>query len=356
MKYLFLILCFFSVFTYAASVEYRADASLYSEPIAIDAFLDDWQDPDFKSGKYAFAHGLMQLSVQQDQWNLGWLWRYDYILKFSPDMAKLYYQIENDLPLDAESMYELTLHAQYLERIGARIAYDWVPQSNWILTAGVSALYGRHFVDGQFNAFGETNLMPRLADRVQWLNGQLNYYYDQPALKEDELGLGDFRAKEGYGYALDLTLQGEWLEKWYLKFQLEDIFSYMYWDEAPYSQYQATFDQNSRPRINLTGTVATDKSYKQKIPYKISTELLYNIHSEIQLGVSSFSNPFTSLWQMHFLWQPDSLQLGLHFEPQTKSLGVSFRHENIGMKYLTDNLNTNQAHRMEAYLFAQYQW
>ncbi len=63
----------------------------------------------------------------------------------------------------------------------------------------------------------------------------------------------------------------------------------MYWDEAPYSQYQATFDQNSRPRINLTGTVATDKSYKQKIPYKISTELLYNIHSEIQLGVSSFS-------------------------------------------------------------------
>ncbi len=106
----------------------RADASLYSEPIAIDAFLDDWQDPDFKSGKYAFAHGLMQLSVQQDQWNLGWLWRYDYILKFSPDMAKLYYQIENDLPLDAESMYELTLHAQHLERIGARIAYDWVPQ------------------------------------------------------------------------------------------------------------------------------------------------------------------------------------------------------------------------------------
>jgi hypothetical protein len=50
------------------------------------------------------------------------------------------------------------------------------------------------------------------------------------------------------------------------------------------------------------------------------------------------------------------LQWGIHFEPQTHALGLSIQHDYFGVKYIADNLNTNQAKRMGAQLFAQYQW
>ena len=82
---------------------YQVRADVYSEPLSIKSFTDDWSDPNFKSGKNAFAHGLMQLGVKQGAWDLSWIWRYDYLLRFSKDTAKLYYQIKNEKPIDANT-------------------------------------------------------------------------------------------------------------------------------------------------------------------------------------------------------------------------------------------------------------
>ena len=86
-------------------IYYQVQADVYSQPLSIHAFTDDWDDPNFKSGKNAFAHGLMQLGVKQGQWDFSWIWRYDYVLRFSPDTAKLYYQVKNDKLIDANLFY-----------------------------------------------------------------------------------------------------------------------------------------------------------------------------------------------------------------------------------------------------------
>ena len=56
-------------------------------------------------------------------------------------------------------------------------------------------------------------------DRVKWLNGQIDYSYDQPALKEDKMGWNE-RANHGYGFAFDTSLQGTIANHWKVNINL----------------------------------------------------------------------------------------------------------------------------------------
>ncbi|AYA04816.1 hypothetical protein BEN74_07995 [Acinetobacter sp. WCHAc010034] len=76
----------------------------------------------------------------------------------------------------------------------------------------------------------------------------------------------------------------------------------------------------------------------------------------LSFTLSSFSNPYLTLFQLNSYWENDFVKLGVHTEPQTQAYGVSLQHQNVGFKYMADALNTNQAKRMGASLYAQYVW
>ena len=335
-------------------IYYQVQADVYSEPLSIHAFTDDWDAPDFKSGKNAFAHGLMQLGVKQGQWDFSWIWRYDYVLRFSPDTAKLYYQVKNDKLIDANTQYNLQLEAQHVDTVGSRFAYTWQLSPNWNLITGATALIGRHYADGQVNALAQTTDQQQLMERVKWLNGQIDYSYDQPALKEDKMGWNE-RANHGYGFAFDTSLQGTIANHWKVNINIQDALAYLYWQDAPYTQYQIAYDQDQRPRFDIQGQFNKYHQYTQKLPFKIYTDLNYQSDQNWRLGMSSISNQYNSLWQLNAYWDT-GVEWGIHFEPQTHALGLSVQHQNFGLKYIADDLNTNQAKRMGAQVFAQYQW
>ena len=68
------------------SAQFSIDAELYSDPVSVHAFLNDWDTSNLKSGKNALASGKMKLETKQDNWTLGWVWAYDYHLHFSEVM------------------------------------------------------------------------------------------------------------------------------------------------------------------------------------------------------------------------------------------------------------------------------
>ncbi|RKG39545.1 hypothetical protein D7V20_04480 [Acinetobacter rongchengensis] len=74
------------------------------------------------------------------------------------------------------------------------------------------------------------------------------------------------------------------------------------------------------------------------------------------MSLSGFSNQYLTLAQLNGFWQTTLLKYGIHIEPQTHSLGVSVQHKNFGLKYLTDDLASNDAHRFSTYLYGQYFW
>ena len=338
------------------TIQYSLNADIYSEPVGVHAFLNGWETPNFKKGNNAFAHGKMKLETKQDNWTVGWIWTYDYQIHFSDDMAKLYYQIENDQLIDANKYNQLELEAQHVDTVGARFAYDWKVHPDWTIVTGATALIGRHYVDGKFQATGQTTNMTELMDRVAWLNGSLDYSYDRPALKEDELGW-DGRTSQGYGYALDFGLHGQIKKDWKINLQVDDLFSYLYWDNAPFTRYNLHYDQNQRPRMDLSGQLSKSKQYRQKLPFKLSSEISYDAQTKPwSASISSFSNEYITLAQLNAFWKTEQLKYGLHIEPQTHALGLSVQHKNFGAKYMTDDLDSNQAHRFSASLYAQYHW
>lgn len=75
---------------------FQLTADVYSEPIPIDAFTDDWVYPYLKQGEAAFAQGKMELIQAHQKQTYRIFWQYDYWLTFTSDAAKLYYQYAND--------------------------------------------------------------------------------------------------------------------------------------------------------------------------------------------------------------------------------------------------------------------
>ena len=355
MKRIILPLFVYSSTASATDIEYRIQADVWSEPVAVHDFLNDWHGP-LQSGKNAFAHGKVYVLAQEGAWQFGWVYSYDYALNFSQDMAKLYYQMESDHPIDTNAQYDLFLEANHIESIAARFAHVWPVNQNWKLTTGVSAVRGMHYVNGEFSGQGQTGQATQVLDQVQWLNASLDYSYDRPTLKEDELGLGDLRAKHGYGYAFDFRIQGQPHPFWSIDLNIEDALSHIYWEQAPFSRYQLSYDQEQRPRMNLDGSVSTRKQYKQTLPYKIRSEIEFSPNTPWGVGVTSFTNPFTSLWQMNAYWHQPKITWGIHVEPQTKAYGLSAEHRYFGLSYMTDQLETNQAHRFLSKIYAHYTW
>jgi hypothetical protein len=135
----------------------NVDANLYSEPLPIHAFTDNWRGAPLESGKTAFAQGKMELKQQQATLQYSLVWRYDYLLHFTPDTAKLYYQIQNELPLDSNAQYNLLIKASFLESQGFRFGKVLELNPDWQFTSGVTLLRGQHFLQGDFSGLGQTN-------------------------------------------------------------------------------------------------------------------------------------------------------------------------------------------------------
>lgn len=344
---------------YAATEQTRflVQADLYSEPLPIKSFIDDWQDPHFKTGKVAFAQGRIELRHQHNQWQYSLLWDYDYLIEFTPDTARLYYQIQNDLPLDSTTQYNLAINAQYVESMGFRLGRVWQFQPEWQISTGISLLKGRHFLQGSFEGQGTTgDFQQKILDQIHAVHAGLNYYYDKPALHEDELGWNP-KTPLGYGLALDLEIAGKFTPEFGINVNVRNALAYMWWDKAPNSAYRASYESERLPSFDIQGKLDDDKTLTQRIPYQFETSLYYQpITQPLSFSITNLINPYAGLWQLNSFYQLSTCQLGFHLEPQTSSYGLSLQHKNFGIRYMTDDLNTNQARRLSAALYAMYDW
>jgi hypothetical protein len=336
---------------------HSVDVNLYSEPLPIHAFTDNWRGAPLESGTTAFAQGKMELNQQQDTLQYGLIWRYDYLLHFTSDTAKLYYQVQNKLPLDPQSKYNLLIKASFLESQGFRFGKAWELNPDWHVTTGITLLRGQHFLQGNFSGFGQTNNSnaQQALDNVNNLQAGINYYYDKPVLKEKTLGW-DPESPTGYGAAFDMALSGTITPDIKLDLSIENI-GKMWWQKTPNTTYAMTYDINTLPHFNINGQLSNNRSFTQSLPFQFNSTLTYQpVLQPWSTSISIYGNQFIKLMQFnayHDLW---TTKIGLHIEPQSKSLGLSIGGKNYGISYMTDHLNTNQAHRESLNLYGLYQW
>lgn len=291
-------------------------------PVSIDDFINAWQG-SFKSGDYAFADGRLRTGVVLNGWEVAVEKRWHYDLRFSPDTAKLYYNIENKLPDDQQ--YQLNLNAKILHAEGVSFAKKFNFQQfsfKPIITFYRSDFYQFGQLSGR--ASGDIANKENIAVEVDLEN---YHFSEDKVLEYDEQG------GQGQGVSIGFTAQYQ-TEQWAFTVDSQDFYNRWQFEEAAYTYGGVCVNlaghsgscsegtQGGRSGIEtyqdrLSSSWTTEVTYK---PYALSVNTF--IHGRYQrLGVQK--DWFTSVGMLGASVY-STKQLGLHWQSQWHRLAVIF--------------------------------
>lgn len=348
----------------APTVDFKIMATAHSPAQPINAFLKDWDAP-LTSGQYAYAQSRAELTVHPSDspihYGLGW--RYDYLMKFNEETAKLYWQYKNKQLANKTASYSLELAAKHNERFGANIGITKDLTPNWQLTTSANLWRGIHVLEGKAAGTLTTQAMPdseniRNLDRLDKTFTSLDYFYDKPALVEEDLNW--FPEKPtGYGYSLDTQLTGKLSDKTILRIEGYDIFGKMHWYDAPSTRYLLDYDSNRRPNDKSEGDLTLNNEV-QDLSWRVESHLTHDLNQDWQLGVHGQANELHNIFQLsasyHTDYQDYPMMISGIVEPQTKAIGIALDSQLGGIKFMADDLNSEKAKRAEISLYGRYTW
>ncbi len=345
-------------------VDLRVMATAHSPAQPIAAFIKDWDAP-LESGEHAYAQGRAALTVQatDSPISYGLAWRYDYLMSFNQQTADLYWQYQNKQIPNQNQTYELQLEAQHNERFGANVGFTQALSPNWQLTTHANIWQGLHVLDGKANgsltsqALNGEEVVKNI-DRLNKTLTYLDYYYDEPALGEEDLNWYPDKPK-GYGYSLDINLIGKLSDKTHLSIRGYDILGRMHWKDTPNTSYVLDYDINRGTTDKTKGQLSTN-DVKQNLPWRVEASLMHQLNDQWQLGIQGQVNEVQDLYQLSAGYMLNNnrypFMLTALVEPQTQALGLALDSQYGGLKLLTDNLDSEKAKRSEISLYGRYAW
>ena len=344
------------------NVDFSMMVTAHSPAQPISAFIDDWDAP-LDSGDHAYLQGRVAVNVRPAgsaiSYGLGW--RYDYLMQFSEETAQVYWQYENKVYGAPDKTYPLYLQASYNERIGANIGYSYPINTNWQLAARTNIWQGLHALDGKINGQLTSQAIAagaNIRDSVNNAESSVDYYYDKPALGEENLGWLPDKPK-GLGYSFDVQLAGKLTPTTTLNLQGYDLLGRMQWHDMPSTRYALDYDVGGRPLYTLEGQLDSN-DVTQDLPWRIEGSLLHQLDSNWQLGAYAQANDIQTLYQLSAGYNLDNNTLPVTItgiiEPQTSALGVMVDSKYGGIKLLTDDLKADKAKRSEVSLYGRYVW
>lgn len=345
-------------------VDFSVMATADSPVQPITTFIDDWDAP-LESGEHAYAQGRMTLNVQPSgsAISYGLTWRYDYLMEFSQETAEIYWQYENKQTPTESKSYPLFLDAKHNERVGANIGFTQLIRPNWQLTTRANIWQGLHALEGKVTGNLNNQVLPNneltnIRDTLDKANAYLDYYYDKPALGEENLGWNPAEPS-GYGYSLDLNLIGKLADRTQLSIHGYDILGRMHWQDMPSTRYALDYDVNGRPLYNLEGQLST-KDVTQTLPWRVEGSLMHRLNDQWELGLHGQVNEIQDLYQLSagYFINNDNYPFIITAltEPQTQALGLALDSQYGGLKVLTDDLDSKNAKRSEISIYGRYSW
>ena len=344
-------------------IEWDTMATAYSPAQPIHAFINDWQQP-LTAGNHAYAQGRTALTVipEHSRIRYGVSWRYDYLMDFSDDAALLYWQYKNNALPTTATEYQLQLNATHNERFGIHAGTAYQVSPSWQISARGNLWRGLHVLEGE--AKGQVSSQTLLntdnitsLQRLDSADINIDYYYDEPALKEENLNWYPDKPT-GYGYSLDVALQGQLGENTKLTIDAYDMLGKMHWQDAPQTAYMIDYDSNRRP-IDKTGGQLSTSDVTQSLPWRVEGSLTHQLSDKWQVSAHGQVNDVQSLYQLEASYQPDllsSLTVSTMAEPQTQAFGIGLAGAYGGFKVLTDDIDFNRAQRSEVQLYGRYAW
>ena len=348
----------------APQIDWTIMATAHSPAQPITTFIKDWDAP-LDEGEHAYVQARAAINVKpaDSRISYGLAWRYDYLMRFNQQTADLYWQYQNKQIPNQNQTYELQLEAKHNERFGANVGFTQQLSPNWQLTTQANIWQGLHVLEGAATgsltsqAFANGEVV-RNIDRIDNTLTQVDYYYDKPALGEEDLNWYPDKPK-GYGYSLDLNLLGRLSDNTQLAIRGYDILGRMHWQDTPSTTYLLDYDIN-RATIDKTRGQLNTADVTQTLPWRVEANLLHQFNNQWQLGAQAQANDLQTLYQLSVGYQISNARFPVKLtgllEPQTKALGLAIDNKYGGLKFLADSLDAEKAKRSEISLYGRYSW
>jgi hypothetical protein len=327
----------------AAASEYQPYADIqsitYSQPISIASMLGEW-NPPFKGGDRALTYNKAELGVMGNGWQLGVFKRYDYLLTFSRQTARLYYLTDNHLPLEPGTQFPLRIEAHQQLSRGLRLGFNRRLSASLKIGLAASYLQGQALIDGKLKG----NALVTAATDYDF-QFDTDYTYSRDVLFERHV-----RAPQGDGYSLDLKLDWQANERLHGQLGIVDLIAKIYWNNAPYTTATAssatkTYDEDGYVRYqpSISG-YESNQDFVQDLPRKIflSAQYQWSRDRELLAEVQDLSiRRFTSIG-MGWRQSADS-RLQALYNITARALSLRYLHKQLRLEVGSDHWDVNQA-------------
>ncbi|MCG8669982.1 MAG: hypothetical protein MI867_11255 [Pseudomonadales bacterium] len=310
------------------------DSFTLSETVPIKSALNDWEGNTFTRGKRQWTHNWLEAGIRYNHFSIGELRRVDYDLRFSKDLAEIYWRTSNKKEFEADQPYYARLQVNSFKAKGIRFAFHHeFEQLKYSI--GISWLKANEFYDGKIVgdifSTSETEYNFDLA---------LDYHYTEDRLFDRVVDEPD-----GEGFSFDITLNYSW-QQHNFHLRVKDLYGKIIWYDAPFTTGQAGSDRNDTDEdgfviVNptLSGFEGITNKYEQKLEPLSTIEYRFALNDEWQLGLMNKTQYGHSIQGANVSYgQNVKFNLGYWLDSEIIQAGFSYHrfHVSLGLDSLKE--------------------
>ncbi len=310
----------------------RLDSESYSEPVSLDAALNDWQG-HFYGGEAQWSINWLESGYRRGVWGISALYRRDLWLGFAADTAELYYRTDHRLPLQTGRQYAVDITAYGFSARGARGSWRQAPLPGLSLTWGLSLFNAGDLLDGRLHGRATA-----LAENEYAYEAAVDYTYAEDVLFDRQV-----EAPDGVGASLDLAVAYAFSAQTRLRLRVTDLFGRIRWRQAPYTRATANSNQQGYDetgyivvRPALSGIEAYHATYLQRLRPRGSLALEQDLTPTLRAGLRYRHRFDEGVFGLAGDWRSGGQRFGIQLWPRRQALGLSWAWRRLAVGLTLD--------------------
>lgn len=343
-----------SAVTPAVAIDYKPFVEFssfsHSEPIAVQAILNDWNAP-LNKGNLAFSLNRAEVGIASSEWQFSVFERQDYLFEFTSDSAKLLYQTNNEQDFTVGEQYDLRLKTNSFIARGLKLGYQ-KPFAGFNIGLAISYLEGLDITDGSI-----TGQATATANNQLNFDFDVDYYYTEDTLFERNI----VSKPKGSGYGLDLSVDGFVLPAWYTSLKVQDLFAQIHWWDTPRTIAQGNYIGEDVLDLNsgsapINGT-ELNNNYVQKIPTKVFWNNQYALSRQHFILADYYDYSVKQFYSIGYRFVSDSqFKIDVLYNATAGAWKVGYTNNWLEFNLISDQFEFEKARTLGLYLVLNYKF
>ena len=233
--------------TYTFTPYIESDYVGLSEVLPVSVFFKDWKTGlPLRSGNAATNELRMEVGVRSKYIDVGYIEREFMYIRHNPQTAEFFYRVENRLPLEPGRDYAMLIDVTSLRAKGIVVGLS-PPHKEWLRLGVQTQIFA---ADNLLLGHLSGTVRPLSASDYDYDNINVDYHYHKDLLFDRSVS-----PAIGHGLSTSVNLESRLGRKMRVVMVLKDLFSRVYWRNAPATVARINSDNK---RYDERGYVVVD--------------------------------------------------------------------------------------------------